>query len=132
MELLATAYAFLTQIVLDRRATELFAGLSDYLSRQLYQGYWQDLGSRMARAAIAETAALMTGTIKVSLYRGTVRFVSASDVVHSLFNADGSMEAEGAFDHSDAEGLLRILTLSAQTLARAGQTRRVGDSSEFA
>lgn len=132
MELLATTYALLSQIVLDRRATELFAGLSGYLSRQLYQGYWQDLGSRMARAAVAEAATLMTGTIKVSLYRGTIRFVSASDVVHSLFNADGSMEAEGAFDHSDAEGLLRILTLSARTLARAGQTRGVGEFSEFA
>ncbi len=117
--------------MLDRRATELFASLSEYLSHQLYQGYWQDLGSRMARVAIAEAAVLMTGTIKVSLYRGTIRFVSASDVVHSLFNADGSMEAEGAFDHSDAEGLLRILTLSARTLARAGQTRGVGEFSEI-
>lgn len=124
MELLATAYALLTQIVLDRRATELFATLSGYLARQLYQGYWQDLGSRMARTAVAESAALMTGTIKLSLYRGTVRFVSAADIVHSLFNEDGSMEAEGAFDHDDAEGLLRILTLNARTLARAGQTKR--------
>lgn len=123
MELLATAYALLTQIVLDRRATELFATLSGYLARQLYQGYWHDLGSRMARTAVAESAALMTGTITMSLYRGTVRFVSASDVVHSLFNADGSMEAEGSFDHDDAEGLLRILTLNARTLARAGQTK---------
>ena len=124
MELLATAYAVLAQIVLDRRATELFATLSGYLARQLYQGYWQDLGSRMARTAVAESAALMTGTIKLSLYRGTVRFVSAADIVHSLFNADGSMEAEGSFDHDDAEGLLRILTLNARTLARAGQTKR--------
>lgn len=123
MELLATAYALLTQIVLDRRATELFATLSGYLARQLYQGYWHDLGSRMARTAVAESAALMTGTITMSLYRGTVRFVSASDVVHSLFNADGSMEAEGSFDHDDAEGLLRILTLNARTLACAGQTK---------
>lgn len=123
MELLATAYALLTQIVLDRRATEIFADLSGYLARQLYQGYWQDLGSRMARTAIAESAALMTGTITMSLYRGTIRFVSASDIVHSLFNSDGSMEAEGSFDHDDAEGLLRILTLNARTLARAGQTK---------
>jgi argininosuccinate synthase len=124
MELLATTYALLMQIVLDRRATELFEGLSAYLARQLYQGYWQDLGSRMARTAVAESAVLMTGTITVSLYRGTVRFVSATDIAHSLFNADGSMEAEGSFDHDDAEGLLRILTLQARTLARAGQTQR--------
>ena len=128
MEVLATAYALLMQIVLDRRATELFEGLSAYLARQLYQGYWQDLGSRMARTAVAESAALMTGTITVSLYRGTVRFVSATDIPHSLFNADGSMEAEGSFDHDDAEGFLRILTLQARTLARAGQSKGVKSS----
>lgn len=121
MELLGTAYALLSQTVLDRRATELFATLSGTLARQLYQGYWEDLGSQMARAAIARTAALMSGTLQVSLYRGTIRFVSAFDIPHSLFTADGSMEAEGSFDHSDSEGLLRILSLNARTLARAGQ-----------
>jgi argininosuccinate synthase len=121
MELLGTAYALLSQIVLDRRAAEVLATLSGTLARQLYQGYWADLASRMARAAIAQTAALMTGTLRVSLYRGTIRFVSAADIPHSLFTADGSMEAEGAFDHADSEGLLRILSLNARTLARAGQ-----------
>ncbi|TAJ87783.1 MAG: argininosuccinate synthase [Reyranella sp.] len=121
MELLGTAYALLSQIVLDRRATELLTTLSGTLARQLYQGYWADLASQMARAAIAHTAALMSGTLRVSLYRGTIRFVSGVDIPHSLFTADGSMEAEGSFDHADSEGLLRILSLNARTLARAGQ-----------
>lgn len=121
MELLGTAYALLMQIVLDRRSIELFNNLSVYLSRQLYQGYWEDLGSQMARAALNRSAHLMTGTIRVSLYRGNIRYVSATDVPHQLFNADGSMEAEGTFDHRDSEGFLRILTLNARTLANAGQ-----------
>ncbi len=121
MELLGTAYALLSQTILDRRASELLATLSDTLARQLYQGYWADLASQMARAAIARTAALMSGTLRVSLYRGTIRFVSAADIPHSLFTTDGSMEAEGSFDHADSEGLLRILSLNARTLARAGQ-----------
>jgi len=121
MELLGTAYALLAQTVLDRRATELLTTLSGVVARQLYQGYWADLASEMARAAIARTAALMSGTLRVSLYRGTIRFVSAADTPHSLFTADGSMEAEGSFNHADSEGLLRILSLNARTLARAGQ-----------
>ncbi len=121
MEVLGTAYALLAQTVLDRRATELLTTLSGILARQLYQGYWADLASQMARAAIARTAALMSGTLRVSLYRGTIRFVSAADIPHSIFTADGSMEAEGSFNHSDSEGLLRILSLHARTLARAGQ-----------
>lgn len=121
MELLGTAYALLMQIVLDRRALELFAPLSNYLARQLYQGYWEDVGSQMARAAVSRSAELISGTICVSLYRGNIQFASATDVEHSLYTRDGSMEAEGTFDHSDSEGLLRVLTLNARTLARAKQ-----------
>jgi argininosuccinate synthase len=121
MELLGVAYALLAQIVLDRRATELFSSLSGYLGRQLYQGYWEDVGSQMARDAIARAASLITGTVRVSLFRGNIRFVGASEVAHSLFTMDGSMEAEGTFDHQDSEGFLRILTLNARTLAKAGQ-----------
>lgn len=121
MELLGTAYDLLAQIVLDRRATELFNSLSKYLGRQLYQGYWEDVGSQMARDAIARAASLITGSVRVSLYRGNIQFIAASDVPHSLFTVDGSMEAEGTFDHKDSEGFLRVLTLSARTLARAGQ-----------
>lgn len=123
MELLGTAYAFLLQLVLDRRAREHFDGVSAMLTKQLYQGYWNDLASRMGRAAVAETAALITGTAKVALYKGTISFVSASDAPHSLFSNDGSMEAEGTFDHKDSEGFLGVLGVHARALAKAKQVR---------
>ncbi len=123
MELLGTAYAFLLQLVLDRRAREFFDGVSAMLTKQLYQGYWNDLSSRMGRKAVAETAALATGTIKVALYKGTVAFVSASDAPHSLFTNDGSMEAEGTFDHKDSEGFLSVLGVHARALARTKQVK---------
>ncbi|MFO1186131.1 MAG: argininosuccinate synthase [Alphaproteobacteria bacterium] len=123
MELLGTAYGLLLQLVLDRRAREHFDAVSAMLTKQLYQGYWNDLASRMGRAAVAETAALATGTIKVALYKGTLSFVAASDAPHSLFTKDGSMEAEGTFDHSDSEGFLGVLGVHARALARAKQVR---------
>lgn len=123
MELLGTAYGFLLQLVLDRRARELFDAASAYLTKQLYQGYWNDLGSRMARACIAETAALATGTITAELYKGNIAFVAASDAPHSLFTKDGSMEAEGTFDHKDSEGFLGVLGVHARALARARQVK---------
>ena len=123
MELLGTAYGFLLQLVLDRRARELFDQISAALTKQLYQGYWNDLASRMGRKAIAETADLVTGTVTLSLYKGTVSYLSSDDVPHSLFSNDGSMEAEGTFDHKDSEGLLRVLGVHARALAKAGQVR---------
>ena len=123
MELLGTAYGFLLQLVLDRRARELFDSVSATLSKQLYQGYWNDVASRMGKKAIAETAELVTGTITVSLYKGTVSYVSSADVPHSLFSKDGSMEAEGSFDHKDSEGFLGVLGVHARALAKSRQIK---------
>jgi argininosuccinate synthase len=123
MELLGTAYGFLLQLVLDRRARELFDSVSASLTKQLYQGYWNDLASRMGRAAIGETAMLITGTVTVELYKGVVSYVSAEGAPHSLFTNDGSMETEGSFDHKDSEGFLGVLGVHARALAKAGQVK---------
>lgn len=123
MELLGTAYAFLLQLVLDRRAHEMFTTLSAQVTKQLYQGYWNDVATRMARKGLAETAKLATGTITVSLYKGVISYVNATDVPHSLFSSDGSMENEGSFDHKDSEGFLGVLGVHARSIARAGQIR---------
>ena len=125
MEVLGTAYEMLLQMVLDRRARELFEQLSQLAAKQIYQGYWNDLATRMLRTAIDETAKLATGTITLSLYKGNITFVRAGDdVPHSLFTNDGSMEAEGSFDHTDSEGFLRVLAVSARAIARAGQVKQ--------
>jgi len=123
MELLGSCYAFLLQLVLDRRSREFFDQISAFLAKQLYQGYWNDVASRMARKGIAEIAALITGTVKVSLYKGVVSYVSVDDAPHSLFTNDGSMEAEGSFDHKDSEGFLGVLGVHARALAKTGQIK---------
>ena len=42
MELLGTAYAQILELVIDRRARELYDVLSRYVSKQIYQGYIDD------------------------------------------------------------------------------------------
>src|SRR5206468_5658213 len=59
MELLGTCYAYLLQLVLDRRARELFDHLSGFLARQVYQGYGYDLASRVAKEAVRQIAQLV-------------------------------------------------------------------------
>ena len=122
MELLGTCYGFLLQLLLDRRARELFDHLSAFLARQIYQGYWFDLASNLATQAVRRTTELASGTITVALYKGSVSFASAADVPHSLYSeANASMEAIGEFNHADSEGLLRVLAVSARALAHAKQ-----------
>jgi len=118
MELLGSAYAFLMQLVLDRRCRELFDSLSLLFAKQIYQGYGFDVATEMARAALVPILKLMTGTIGVSLFKGQVSFDAASDVPHQLYSErNASMEAVGEFDHADSEGFLRVLQVSARSLA---------------
>ncbi len=122
MELLGTAYSYLLQLVLDRRAKELFDHLSLFVAKQIYQGYGFDLATHMAREAMRPVLDLMTGTVAVRLYKGNVAFESAADVPAQMYSeANASMEAIGAFDHADSEGFLRVLQVSARALAVNGQ-----------
>lgn len=122
MELLGSAYMYLLQLVLDRRARELFDQLSMFLSKQIYQGYGFDLASHMAREALAPTIKLATGTIALNLYKGQAYFASASDVPHQMYSeSNASMEAIGVFNHADSEGFLSVLQVSARALAANGQ-----------
>ncbi|MBJ7223353.1 MULTISPECIES: argininosuccinate synthase [unclassified Brenneria] len=123
MTILAYAYQQLLQQILDKRALSFYRNTADYLGTQLYQGYWIDLGSRMARHAIQQVTALVSGEVTFSLYKGNLSYLSTHNVKHSLYSKDGSMENEGSFDHRDSEGLLNILTLNTRISALAGQIK---------
>lgn len=122
VEILGTCYAYLLQLILDRRAREFYDQLSLLIAKQIYQGYWFDLATQMAHQALQPTAALATGTITISIYKGTISFVAASDVPHILYSEENaSMEGVGDYNHSDSEGLLRVFGVSARVLSTSGQ-----------
>lgn len=124
VELLGTCYAYLLQLILDRRAREFFDQLSLLIAKQIYQGYWFDLATQMALQAIQCTTALMSGTITVSIYKGNISFVAATDIPHSIYSEENaSMEGVGDYNHSDSEGLLRVFGVSARVLATSGQIK---------
>jgi argininosuccinate synthase len=124
MELLGSCYGLLLHLILDRRARELFDLLSLQFAKQVYQGYYNDVASQMIRSAVARVSALVTGTVTVMLYKGSISYVSSKAVAHSLYTLDSSMEREGSFDHRDSEGFLRVLAVHAKALAANGQVNR--------
>lgn len=120
MELLGQAFEYLLQLYLDRRARELFEDLSRYLAVQIYQGYWFDLGTTAALAAIDRFSSLVSGTVALRLYRGSVIFEGVTDIedASTLYaEDDASMERAGSFDHTDAEGFLRVQGVPARNYA---------------
>lgn len=126
VELLGTSYAYLLQLILDRRAREFYDQLSLLVAKQIYQGYWFDLATQMALGAIDRIAELATGTITISLYKGNISFVSATNTPHSLYSEENaSMEGIGSYNHADSEGLLRVFGVSARVLATSGQIKPI-------
>jgi argininosuccinate synthase len=124
VEILGSCYGLLLQLILDRRAREFFEQISQLIAKQIYQGYWYDLATQMALQAIQCTTELATGTIKVSLYKGNISFVSATNTPHSLYSEENaSMEGVGSYNHADSEGLLRVFSVSARALATSGQIK---------
>lgn len=122
MELVGSTYGWLLELMLDRRARELFDQLSRFVAKQIYQGYWYDLGTQMAMSALGRCTEFISGTVTASLYKGAVRFDRIEDAPHSLYSEENaSMEAVGSYNHSDSEGLLQVLGVSARVLNRAGQ-----------
>ena len=120
--LLSACYEFLVQQVLDRRARKFYDSLSASIAEQIYQGYYYDLATQMMQGALAPVAKLLTGTITVSAYKGTVLFKSSEAVTHSLYSEEtASMEDVGDYDHRDSEGFLNVLGVSAKAQHAAGQ-----------
>lgn len=125
VEILGTCYGLLLQLVLDRRAREFYDQLSLLIAKQIYQGYWYDLATQMALQAIQPTVELATGTISVSLYKGSISFTAANHAPHSLYSEeDASMEGIGSYNHADSEGLLRVFGVSARAIAKSGQVKQ--------
>ena len=120
IELLGRSYEYMLQFILDRRARELFDYLSGVISLQIYQGYWLDLATTAALAALEPMTRLATATISVRLFKGGIFFDTAEDTAdampHSLYTDDSSMEAMGTYDHSDAEGFLKVLGISSKNV----------------
>ena len=120
IELLGRSYEYMLQFILDRRARELFDYLSGVISLQIYQGYWLDLATTAALAALEPMTRLATATISVRLFKGGIFFDTAEDtpdaMPHSLYTDDSSMEAMGTYDHSDAEGFLKVLGISSKNV----------------
>ena len=120
VELLGRSYEFLMQFILDRRARELFDHLGNVISTQIYQGYWLDLATTSALAALEPMTRLATGTIALRIYKGDIFFETAEDtpeaMPHSLYTDDSSMEAMGTYDHVDAEGFLKVLGVSSKNV----------------
>jgi argininosuccinate synthase len=117
--ILLAAHRGIEQITLDRGAGHLKDELMPKYAELVYYGFWFSPEREMLQAAIDKSQELVTGRVKLKLYKGSVGVVGRESK-YSLYDQDLVTFEEGAvaYDHRDAEGFIRLNALRLRTLAQ--------------
>jgi argininosuccinate synthase len=120
--ILHAAHRGIESITLDRGAMHLKDELMPKYAELVYNGFWFAPEREMLQAAIDRSQELVTGEVRLKLYKGSVGVVGR-DSPYSLYDQDLVTFEEGAvaYDHRDAAGFIRLNALRLRTL---GQRKR--------
>jgi argininosuccinate synthase len=120
--ILLAAHRGIESITLDRGAAHLKDELMPKYAELIYNGFWFAPEREMLQAAIDKSQELVTGSVRLKLYKGNVAVVGRSSP-YSLYDQDLVTFEEGkvAYDHRDAAGFIRLNALRLRTL---GQRRK--------
>ncbi len=106
--ILYNAHTDLEAITLDREVLHLKHGMSDQLSRLIYNGFWFSPEKEMLMAAIDYSQKTVTGSVTVQLFKGSAYPVARTSPF-SLYDPElSSMDIVGGYDQQDAAGFIKI------------------------
>ena len=81
------------------------------MAQLVYDGLWYTPLREAISAFVDKTQELMTGTVRMKLYKGSAVPV-ASKSVYSLYNEEfATFSADEVYDQSDAEGFINLFAL---------------------
>jgi argininosuccinate synthase len=116
--ILLAAHRGIEQITLDRGAAHLKDELMPRYAELIYNGFWFAPEREMLQAAIDRSQELVTGRVRLKLYKGGVAVIGRESK-YSLYDQDLVTFEEGAaYDQRDAEGFIRLNALRLRTLAQ--------------
>ena len=125
--ILLMAHRGIEQITLDKGAMHLKDQLMPRYAELIYNGYWFSPEREMLQAAINHSQALVTGTVRLRLYKGSVSIIGR-DSPYSLYSQEHVTFEEGdVYDQADASGFIKINALRLRLLKardkKAGRNR---------
>jgi argininosuccinate synthase len=117
--ILIAAHRGIESITLDRGAAHLKDELMPKYAELIYNGFWFAPEREMLQAAIDHSQQLVTGTVRLKLYKGGVAVVGRSSPC-SLYDQELVTFEEGkvAYDQRDAAGFIKLNALRLRTLAQ--------------
>lgn len=115
--ILLAAHRGIESITLDRGAAHLKDELMPRYAELIYNGFWFAPEREMLQAAIDQSQAHVTGTVRLRLYKGHAEVIGRASP-YSLYSEDLVTFEEGSgYDQQDAEGFIKLNALRLRTLA---------------
>jgi argininosuccinate synthase len=123
--ILLEAHRGIEQITLDAGAGHLKDSIMPRYAELIYNGFWFSPEREMLQALIDKSQEHVSGTVKLKLYKGSVRTVarwsdeSLYSEQHVTFEEDA-----GAYDQKDAQGFIQLNALRLKLLAARNRRGR--------
>jgi len=123
--ILLEAHRGIEQITLDAGAGHLKDTIMPRYAELIYNGFWYSPEREMLQALIDKSQENVYGTVRLSLYKGSVRTVarwsdrSLYSEAHVTFEEDA-----GSYDQTDAQGFIQLNALRLKLLGE--RKKRIG------
>ena len=125
--ILLKAHRGIEQITMDKGAMHLKDELMPRYAELIYNGYWFSPERDMLQAAIDASQDMVTGTVRLKLYKGSVSIVGRSSP-YSLYSLEHvTFEEDDVYDQADAGGFIKINALRLRLLK--ARDRKAGKNS---
>ncbi|MDI9408047.1 MAG: argininosuccinate synthase [Candidatus Pacebacteria bacterium] len=118
--ILSIARRGIESLTLDRGAAHLKDEIMPRYAELIYNGFWFSPERQLLQGLIDESQEFVSGTVRVKLFKGSVRIVGRKSP-YSLYNQDFvTFEADQVYNQKDAEGFIKLnaLRLRLASLAR--------------
>lgn len=123
--ILTAAHSELEKLVLDKDTFRYKQSVSNQVANLIYDGLWFSPLFNALKAFVDATQETVTGEVTVELYKGNVRILSRKSD-YSLYNKDlATYTVDDTFDHSAAEGFLKIYGLPYKTWGQVTKNNEV-------
>ena len=117
------AHRAIESITLDREVAHLKDELMPRYASLIYNGYWWSPERQMLQTMIDESQQYVNGIVRLKLYKGNIVVVGRQSE-DSLFDERIATfdDDAGAYDHTDAEGFIRLNALRLRIAADKDRT----------
>lgn len=124
--ILYKAHGALEKLILDRDTMQYKNIVAQKYSQLVYDGLWFTPVREAIAAFVDVTQELVTGTVKVKLYKGNAIPV-ASKSPNSLYNEEfATFSKDEVYNQSDAEGFINLFSLPLKIRAIQKQSKQGG------